>query len=123
MDFSKLDPQWVLGQGIAVFVCVVLCGLVMLMMRVIVRELRAMRDAQIETTGKLIGAIRWLGEQVRVALKLPPPGSPDEGFHAHRRKNDTPVAPGRKPTSPTPTPSPHPIAPEELDKDHFNFGE
>lgn len=135
MDLTKLDPQWVIGQGIAVFVCVILCSLLMLvvgwLLRIIVRELRvlqremaAARQTQLETTGKLIGAIRWLGELIRDALNIAPPASPEEGFHAHRRKSDAAGRPAPRAAAPPPaapggawkstTPTPKAINPEDL---------
>lgn len=136
MDLSKLDPQWVLAQGIAVFVCVILCSLLMVvvgwLLRVIVKELRALQVAQMEAskkyeinTGQLIGAIRWLGEQIRAALKIAPPASPGEGFgetkhrrsgedksHAHGRNGDPKTTPGRKPDGGIPTPAAEPFDPD-----------
>lgn len=134
MDYSKLDPQWVLAQGIAVFVCVVLCCLlstmVAFLLRVIIRELRALQKAQeemaaahVEAIGKLIGAIRWLGELVRIKIGIDPPASPDEGFQ--RRKTDLKTPGKRVPTTPTPTPTPKPINPNDLGLDELGnpFGE
>lgn len=138
MDMSKLDPQWVLAQGIAVFVCVILCCLlstmVALLLRVIIRELRLLQKAQetmatshVEAIGKLIGAIRWLGELVRSKLGVLPPENPEEGFQ--RRKTDfkspaAPLAPGARRVTSTPTPTPKPINPNDLDKSSpLDFGE
>lgn len=123
IDLSKIDAQWLVGQGIAVFLCVALFGLVMLMMRVIVRELKSLQLGVQEASrvhileiGKLIGAIRWLGETVRKAMNIAPPKSPNEGFGvSERRTRGNANAPGHRATTSSPTPTPAPLSPEDLE--------